>query len=114
MNFSTPEMLVVSLVFTFTLMVILPLYKRYLRVIFLLENYLNAVLDVAGESEVFYDAALNTKSPMRVALTKGNNISLADCMHDESFLDETIRMINAATKYELNKLEKQQSNGNDK
>lgn len=114
MDFLTPEMLVVVLVFTFILMVILPLHKRYLSVIFLLENYLNAVLDVAGETEVFYDAALNTKSPMRVALTKGNSIGLSDCVYDEDFLDETIKMINAATKYELNKLEKEQPTGNDK
>lgn len=114
MNFLTVEMLVVVLSFLFILMIVLPLHKRYLSAIFLLENYLNAVLDVVGETDVFYDAVMNTKSPMSVALKKGREISLADCVYDQEFLDETIKMINVATKYELNKLEKEQLVGNDK
>lgn len=107
-------MLVVVLSFLFILMIVLPLYKRYLSAIFIIEIYLNAVLDVVGETEIFYDAATNTKSPMRVALKKGREIDLADCVHDQDFLDETIKMINVATKYELNKLEKEQLVENDK
>lgn len=102
MDFFTAEVLVVLLCFSLLLFIILPLHRRYLNAIFIIEGYLNTIYDITGECELFYDVVSNIKSPYYIAFRGGEVQGLHDCVHDHDFLNESLKMINNATREELN------------
>lgn len=90
---------ILSLVFFVTLFI--PIYKRYIYSVFLIEQYLTALHDQVGDCEFFEDALDNIQSPWKVALKYSyNDIHLGLCVIDGEFLNSSIDVIKRKTENE--------------
>lgn len=80
-------------------LIILPFHRRYCYVIFFLKQYLTILAECVGESDIFYDAAYNLRSPFKLAFKyKEDDITLEKCVYDVEFLQDTIGVINGSKK----------------
>lgn len=99
--------LTIVLIVFFITIVIAPFYKRYCYCIFLIEQYLTFLYENMGECEFFGEAVDNIVSPWKIAFRYNyDEITLAHCVYDQKFLENTVE---TAKRLQANKENKSES-----